>query len=398
MFTNIFNIMGKISCVFLLVFSTIANATENLTIWSSHQDSRLLKVVIAKFKKKHDVNILVIHFDPMKIKAEILLSAQFGGLPNFLIMPSDFIGLHDQMKLTPIPDDWLTQPMSNNVKYSVILQNQYWGIPLTQGNFLMFYYNKALVKTPLTSWKAIIENKKLFTAQHIMPVGWYYEDMYYLMPFLSAFGGWPIIDNKFTLNTPQMVKALKYYRLLVHLGIVDDSCDYNCSQKRFINGKSAYLINGDWAYYDLKKALGDNLGVALFPTLNGKVMHPMSSTFVMSIPDLNNSSKEKQKLIKEFALFVQHESNQKQIYKKNRLFPVSATYFNQLKAAAKGNELFMFKQLSLSKEMPSSIKMAIAWQAIAIGFQRYQDGMTAEDAAKDMQEIAVEQYEHLEHE
>ena len=124
----------------------------------------------------------------------------------------------------------------------------------------------------------------------------------------------------------------------------------------------------------------------------------MSSTFVMSIPDLNNSSKEKQKLIKEFALFVQHESNQKQIYKKNRLFPVSATYFNQLKAAAKGNELFMFKQLSLSKEMPSSIKMAIAWQAIAIGFQRYQDGMTAEDAAKDMQEIAVEQYEHLEHE
>ncbi len=42
--------------------------------------------------------------------------------------------------------------------------------------------------------------------------------------------------------------------------------------------------------------------------------------------------------------------------------------------------------------------MSIAWQALAIGFQRYQAGATAEYSATHMQNMAIEQLEKLDRE
>ncbi|WP_289844210.1 hypothetical protein [Photobacterium angustum] len=39
--------------------------------------------------------------------------------------------------------------------------------------------------------------------------------------------------------------------------------------------------------------------------------------------------------------------------------------------------------------------MSIAWQAMAIGFKRYEDGLSAEKAAEFMQHIAIQQWKRL---
>ena len=67
----------------------------------------------------------------------------------------------------------------------------------------------------------------------------------------------------------------------------------------------------------------------------------------------------------------------------------------QLKAKAQGDNLVMFHQMALTKIMPSTLEMAISWQAIAIGFQRYQAGATAAYAAAHMQKMAQEQLKYL---
>ncbi|PSW31521.1 ABC transporter substrate-binding protein, partial [Photobacterium phosphoreum] len=240
----------------------------------------------------------------------------------------------------------------------------------------------------------ILENKQ-FLAKNIMPMGWNYNDMYYFMPFLSAFNGWPITNGNITLNTPAMVKALKYYHLLAEQGIVNRDCDYRCSQLDFVNDKSAYSINGDWAYHDLKMMLGDNLGVALLPKVKGKTMHPMASTFVLAVPNYTLKSKEKKQLIKDFSEFVQQQNNQRAVYEKTQLLPISIAYYRQLKSKAEGDSLVMFDQMALTRAMPSTLNMAISWQAIVIGFQRYQAGATAVYAAAHMQKMAMEQIQKL---
>ncbi len=71
--------------------------------------------------------------------------------------------------------------------------------------------------------------------------------------------------------------------------------------------------------------LGSDLGVALLPKVDGKVMHPMSSTFVLALPNYTQHAKIMQHLIKEFSedLFKQQD-NQRLVYEKTHsyyLFP-----------------------------------------------------------------------------
>ncbi|WP_327082927.1 extracellular solute-binding protein [Photobacterium kishitanii] len=113
-------------------------------------------------KKKHDVNISVIQLDPSEIKAEILLSAEDGGLPDIIIIPSDFLGMHKLMKLYPIPQRWYRENLTPTVRDTVKLQGSYWGIPLIQGNFLLLYYNKKYVQHPATDFNDIILAKNQF--------------------------------------------------------------------------------------------------------------------------------------------------------------------------------------------------------------------------------------------
>ncbi|WP_256383948.1 sugar ABC transporter substrate-binding protein [Photobacterium toruni] len=392
------NLLNTIHFSFLLLilfFSKTTLAIPTLTIWSSHQNRDFLTLVIDKYKKNHDVNISVIQLDPSEVKAEILLSAQGGRLPDLIVIPSDFLGLHKMMNLSSIPQDWYGGKLSPEVKASVELDGKYWGIPLIQGNFLLLYYNKKYVRQPATDFRNIILEKKQFLDKNIMPMGWNYNDMYYFVPFLSAFNGWPIVDGKIKLNTLAMVEALKYYHSLADQGVVNRDCDYRCSQLDFIKGRSAYSINGDWAYNDLKMMLGDNLGVALLPKVDGKIIYPMSSTFVLAFSRDSERSKEKLQVIKHFSKFVQQLSNQKVVYSKTHLLPISAAYYKQLKARADGDDLVMFNQMALTKSMPSTMNMAISWQAIAIGFQHYQAGATATYTAEYMQKMAIKQLQYL---
>lgn len=379
----------------ILLFSKTIFAAQSITIWSSHQNRDFITIMADKFQKKHDVKISVIQLDPSEIKAEILLSAQDGGLPDIIITPSDFLGMHKLMNLSPIPQQWYRENLTPTVRDTVKLQGSYWGIPLIQGNFLLLYYNKKYVQHPATDFKDIILEKNQFIKKNIIPIGWNYNDMYYFIPFLSVFNGQPITDGKITLNTPAMVQALKYYRFLADQGIVNPECDYRCSQLDFLKGKSAYSINGDWAYHDLKNMLGSDLGVALLPKVNGKTMHPMASTFVLALPNYKQHSKIKQQLIKDFSEFVQQQDNQRLVYEKTQLLPISKAYYQELSIKAKGDSLVMFHQMALTESMPSILNMAIAWQSLAIGFLRYQAGATAEYSAAHMQEIAIEQLKKL---
>lgn len=395
MFNNLLNNIHFSFLFFILLFSQSVQASETLTIWSSHQNHEFLAAMSNKFQEKHDVKISIVQLDPSEIKAEIILSAQDNVFPDLVVIPSDFLGLHKMMNLWPIPDDWYKEKLNQMVRSTVKSKSKCWGVPLIQGNFLLLYYNKKYVSHPATDFDDILLQKKTFLAKNIMPMGWNYNDMYYLMPFLSAFNGKPIEDGKITLNTPAMINALKYYRFLAQQNIVNPECDYRCSQDDFVEGKSAYAINGDWAYRDLKNVLGDDLGVAVLPKINGHRMHPMSSTFVLAIPNYERHSKQKQQLIKAFSEFVQQPSSQQLVYEKTDLLPVSMAYYKQLKQNASGDHKILFRQMALTTPMSSSLNMSIAWQAMAIGFQRYQAGATAEYSAQHMQKMAIEQMNQL---
>ncbi|MGL5975014.1 MAG: sugar ABC transporter substrate-binding protein, partial [Aeromonas sobria] len=249
---------------------------QELELWHSQQAGYVIDQVIARFNQESGHRVRALQFEPDKIKADILLAAQAKGLPDLMLVPSDFIGLYQQMRLSPIPDEWFSSELMNNALHYVTLDARRWGMPMMQGNHLMLFYNKALVSAPVTRWQQLAAITPALKAKGIYPVSWPYNDMYYFAAFLHTFGGTPVSKGRITLDTPAMVQALEAYRTVASEQWIDPDCDYDTALTRFNEGKSAYLINGDWAFNDLVKNMGDQLGVALLPSWQTHPMYSMS--------------------------------------------------------------------------------------------------------------------------
>ncbi|MGF1879219.1 extracellular solute-binding protein [Photobacterium frigidiphilum] len=367
----------------------------DITIWYSHQSSRFVEGLVQRFEQETGIQVSLVQFKPSKIKAELLLGAQYGGVPDLALVPSDFLGLYRQMRLEPVLKQWLSTDLSEDALKTAKVDDAYWGVPVIQGNHLMLFYNKKFVEEPVASWQELIKTSQQYRDNNLMPIGWNYTDMYFFMPFLFAFNGQPLDGDMITLDTPEMVEALDYYQQLAVQQVVDKKCNYNCSQQRLIKGEEAYAINGDWAYQDLKDEMGDDLGVALLPTLNSKPMYSMKSTFVFTLPGKLTKNSERENRIAAFLTFVQREDNQKWVYQNYHLLPVHQALFQQVVSQAKGDELVLLQQLQFAKPMSSETNMAIVWAAMEKGYQRFKDGLSAKESARYMQKVADKQSKRL---
>lgn len=383
-------------CLFALSHPLQAKEPEpELELWHSQQAGNVIDDVIARFNQEGNHRVRVTQIEPGKIKADLLLAAQARGLPDLMLIPSDFIGLYRQMTLAPLPAEWFSPTQMSSALHHVTLDGQRWGIPMMQGNHLMLFYNKALVSTPMTQWQQLADITPALKAKGIDPVSWPYHDMYYFAAFLHTFGGSPVTKGRITLDTPAMVQALEAYRSIVSEQWIDPDSDYDTALARFNEGKSAYLINGDWAFNDLVNNMGDKLGVALLPRWQNRPMKSMSGTYVMGVSRRAMADEDRQPVIKALMTFIQRKDIQQFIYHQGALLPVNQQAFAAISRRLTPQAKVLMEQFTLSTPMPSDSAMSIAWQAMGKGFERFKEGSSATDAARYMQHLADQQYRQV---
>ncbi|MGL5225731.1 MAG: sugar ABC transporter substrate-binding protein [Aeromonas sp.] len=363
-----------------------------MTLWHSHQAAALIDTVITRFNQEGHHQVRVEQFEPGKIKGDLLLAAQTKGLPDLMLIPSDFIGLHQQMSLAPLPKAWFSKDLMAKALHYVTLDQQRWGVPMTQGNHLMLFYNKSLVTTPITEWQQLASIAPALKAKGIDPISWPYHEMYYFAPFLHTFGGALMSKGNITLDTPAMVQALNAYRAVAQQQWVDPEGGYDRVRTRFNDGKSAYLIDGDWAFHDLANTMGDKLGIAMLPRWHTHPMHSMSGAYVMSTTQAAMADNERQAVIKELFAFIQRPDIQRFIYQQGALLPVSQPVFTAIHQEANPLKKVLLEQFTLTTPMPSESAMSIAWQALGKGFERFMEGQSAAKCAEYMQQLADLQY------
>lgn len=363
-------------------------AQQKIVFWNGHQHAEYMVKIVDEFHKKTGIEVELHQFLSPQLRDEVMNQANSNQLPDMLYVPSDFVGLYKEIKLASVPSDWISPKLDIRVKDSGKIDNMNFGVPLFQGNHLMLFYNRALVESPITDWDQLDNQISTLPENMQFPFTWNYREMYWLIPFMSAFGTWPIENHKITLNTPEMVDALNYYKHLAKMGYVDTTCDHNCSVERFKTGESAYMINGDWVIRDLQNSMGDNLGVAMLPQIEGKEMVPMFSTYVLAYPGLNSNNKKFESL-KQFTLFAQDKLAQQIIRDQGGLMPVNNDLLAEQHNAKTKNAAMVLKQMQNTRTMPISNKMAITWSAMGKGFTRFMDhNYTAEKTAILMQRVA----------
>ncbi|KMT64141.1 extracellular solute-binding protein [Catenovulum maritimum] len=367
-------------------------AKTELRLWHSQGYTKSFWQAIADdFSQQHPDIKIQISIIPWKSLNPSLSQAVFSNkAPEMVLFQSDNLGIKNIFKLSSVPSSLLSDSLLPELDFFVYQNGVPYGIPLTHGNHLVLYYNKRIVEKPAASWQELTEQSKMLDKQYKFLAFDYYS-AYGFVSFLNAFDPKFAISNNLSLDTPEMIKTLEFFKKNTDNRVFDINCGYICAREAFLTGEYAYAINGDWEYSRIYQELGDDLGVALLPSISGKPIVSMKSALLLVFPNQSLTSNKRDALIK-FSEYVQSKAVAKRVYHETQSMPTHSEAMQDLVENGGNNFKWFIQQLKMSKPMPSSSEMASVWDSIEKGLELYITGeLSAENAAKYMNKKA--QYE-----
>jgi len=366
----------------------------SLVLW--HQEGEdidtLMEDLFADFVKEYpNIEITRTHYPNEELRDQFQTASMAGAPPDLVWCPSDFAG--------PFSTMGLIQPLEEHIDFTkyiesaneaVLLEGKIWGVPLTNGNHLMFLYNKSLVDEPPKDTDELISMAKELTTDDVQGFAYNLNEPFFLAPWLGGFGGWPLDGNTPILDTPEMVATLKFVQDLKFVDkIVPDECDYNCADTLFKEGKAAMIINGDWSLggdTGYIAILGEDLGVAKIPMISatGKWPSPMTSgKFLMFSVELEGERLEAAKIFANW--YTSKEMQLKQFDVLKRL-PSLKEAIADPKICEDPIMAASADQMSVGKPMPVVPEMRACWDAIRPQLELIMANKTTpEEAAAAMQ-------------
>jgi arabinogalactan oligomer/maltooligosaccharide transport system substrate-binding protein len=203
--------------------------------------------------------------------------------PQLLWTVSDHVGPFTSAGVIQSLDGMFDETLYDPVAWSAtVADGHQWGVPITNGNQLMLYWNKSIIgdSAPADS-DAMIQTAKDNTSGDNYGLVFNQTESFWLVPFLGGFGGSVFASDGVTptLDTQAMKDALQFmYDLKYTDQVMPSECDYNCADGLFKQGAAAMIINGDWALADYADTLGDNLGVGPIPKITATGEYPKPYT------------------------------------------------------------------------------------------------------------------------
>lgn len=243
--------------------------------------SRYMHRLCDQFEAKEGIRLLRTEREIHSL-TRLLCDSQ--SLPEMALLPSDMIALADKLHFSPIPESWPCPAIPELCSATLQQEGIQLGLPLLAGNHLLQFYDKRRGE-PLQEWQ------QLLTSGEKAWEGWCcgidFEEPYWLIPFLLRFFGWPIGQKSLHLNSPAMSHALQYRQQLQRRGRLRHY-HYNgalCAALR--HGEVPAIITGEWEYANLQAALGEHLGVAPLPQIDGLPCRSFFSTIGLVFPGMS---------------------------------------------------------------------------------------------------------------
>lgn len=385
---------GLVVLVWLLWPTAMVYAAP-LQLWfEKYELSATLEQLCGEFTAATGIPVTATYLPNGELRNTAMRSVAQGTFPDVLLVPSDFIGSRGPMQLSPVAAD-MVKGLEPAAIQSVTSRDGLYGVPLLYGNHLMLMYNKSLVGTPAADWQSLLGQRAAVEGRNAKLIGWKVAEMYWLIPFFTAFGANPVVDGKLTLDSEAMVEALGFYKAQLDSGLINVRCGYECSHEKFADGEYAYAINGDWALTPVKSKLGNQLGLAVLPTINGGAMRPYSGSVALTYPGNGLSSANRESLVK-LTQFLLTDRAQQRLTAAAGLLPADKKLLAALAKEADADTKARLAQLALAIPMPPEPEMAAAWVGMSKGFTLFMRNKTdAASAARLMQMVAEQELVRL---
>ena len=232
------------------------------------------------FTRDSGVKVVVQHPEGAPDKFQAAAAAGKG--PDIMCWPHDRVGEWAKSGLVvPVrPGKRLRAEIDDAAWSAFTYRGQTWGYPIAIETVGLIY-NKALVPTPPESFEQVIEIDKRLKAQGKGAILWAYNQSFFSWALLAGSGAFVFGRNARGELDPQVVGvnnagalqgALMIERLIKD-GHMPQGARYSEMEGAFARGQVAMMINGPWAWDNVKK-VGIDFGVASIPAIGGKPGRP----------------------------------------------------------------------------------------------------------------------------
>ena len=268
-------LLGFAAAAFLATTSLSAAFEDGkLLVWiNGDKGYNGLQAIGDKFAEELGVEVVVEH--PESVTDKFQQSAGTGDGPDIFIWAHDRYGEWAAAGLiAPVePSAEIKDGIFDFAWDAVSFDGKIWGYPVAV-EAIGLIYNKALVPTPPATFEEI---PSMALPDGVKPILWDYNNTYFTFPLLMANGGFAFEKNDegsydataTGVNNEGAKQGAAMLRKMIDDGVMPSGVDYGVMDAAINKGEVAMVINGPWAWANLKTS-GIDFGVAPIPSINGQ--------------------------------------------------------------------------------------------------------------------------------
>lgn len=326
------------------------------TLWTKEGEAdgsfQFVQKLATDYTAAHpNVTITVINKDVEALREDFLTSSLANQAPELLWTVADHIGpftaSNTIMALDGVID---TSAYLPNAVSAVQADGATYGVPISFGNHLMLYTNKALVPECPADSDALLAAAKANTGDGNYGLVFNQTESFWLVPFLGAYGGSVFAEDGVTptLDTDAMRSALGYMHGLKYTDqVMPPEADYNVADGMFKNGApgaapadpgaslapsatpaptgvAAMIINGDWTLGEYARLFGDQLNVCPIPRIAGADWpKPYAAGSFFMVSRAVGDDQARLAAVTDFVTFATNKDNQVAMVEQLRRLPAN---------------------------------------------------------------------------
>jgi len=267
----------------LLAFGAQAQAPAplRLLVWiNGDKGYNGLQKVGDAFAKESGVQVVVQHPEGAPDKFQAAAAAGKG--PDIMCWAHDRVGEWAKSGLVvPVrPNKRIRDQIDASAWKAFSYRGQTWGYPIAI-EAIGLIVNKALVPVPPASFEEVIEIDKRLKTQGKSAILWAYNNSFFTWPLLAGPGGsifganaqGELDPKQVGVNNAGALQGAAMLDRLVKDGHMPKGARYSEMESAFAKGQVAMMINGPWAWDNVKK-VGIDFTVAPIPSIAGKPGKP----------------------------------------------------------------------------------------------------------------------------
>lgn len=286
--------------------------------------------------------------------------------PHLAMVPADMSSYVENGRYSEVPGGLLDDVLTEGTLLTMQMDGVQYGIPVLRGNHLVLYYNPEIYNSAPTTWDVFEEEAERLSAQGIVPIGADLQQGYWFIPFLTAFGGWPVQNGKPNVITAEMKQALQFIRDKIDQGVLVSLDGSTGLLEQFIDGKIGAIICGEWIYNHLDKHMNHRLAVCQLPVIEGRQSLSMTSSIGLIYPNHSLTSEEREDILS-FTRFMLSDECQTMWTLDVQRIPAQEETLKRLTNIVAPNKKMILSLLDQARPMPTFPFMIHVWEALNAG-------------------------------